>query len=112
MRTLIAWIVIILCVAFFAGAAQFSARHAHEESATGENVQLLLTSRYVVGARSLTSSFPEASNEKNTEAMLKTLAQSVKTPLDRLHAIAVIGEVVGPTRAVAEIDELSPTLPA
>src|SRR5688500_14083657 len=84
-RTLLAWLIIFICVAFFAGGARLFIRGGEAAATRDDNAALLLTSRYVVGAHSLTSSAAGVWSQQGTDAMLKTLEQTAKSPLDRLH---------------------------
>src|SRR5262245_40254545 len=105
LRTALAWLVIIVCVGFFAASAFERDTEQRKSSDLAEvHVQFLLQSRYVVGAYDLLRNFPSQSNTADTLAT--SVLSTAKTPPERLLLVPVIAELKGKQAAVRMLDEL------
>ncbi len=102
----VSWIVILASVAFVAERyfARSQAPVANAASSDPPVGQLLITSRYVVGAKAF---WPAG---KDPGAIFKMYMDQVdhfaKTPTDRLRVIPVAGELIGEEEALRRLDAL------
>ncbi len=98
------WFFLVILVTGYVLLQQSSARIAPDEDA-GAGVRILFTGRYVLGFQALQNRFG-MENSMTSETLGAQLEEAVGTAADRVAIAILIGELSGPDKARAHLDEL------
>lgn len=103
--TWIAWILIILTVGFAMVSAiipSIRGRAPVEEST--DDPQLTILAKYVVGLHSI--------SKTGSDALLPQVDQTAKSPVQKLHAAILAGELSGKDAAISRLNSIEPLPPS
>jgi membrane protease YdiL (CAAX protease family) len=103
------WLALVTIIGLIAGLPYFAAPPTSDtlDAKANENFPLLLMSRYVVGVHQLQAgAVPTgAAGQNAADELMKTVDQAAEggSPLDRLRAAMVTGELLGPDAAAKQL---------
>src|SRR4051794_32756286 len=110
---LVCWTIIWLCVGFIV-VAQYLPQIRGKKPAAGpggdspiQQFQMSFVARYVVGSNAALKKMGQAKPEL-AAALADQLRQTAKTNLDRFETAIVVGELLGPSAALEELDKIKP----